>query len=176
MAEEGPVLLARERVLTQLRERILAYAASRIGKDLAEDLTQETLLLLEKKYPLVHEPEELVPLCFQILRYKMADFLRKARRRGEMDSVPVDGLPLPDPSQDPLWALEREQLRQRLREALRKLDGRCRELFRLKLEGKNFTDIRQALGAAAINTVYTWDFRCRKRLLELLGGKVGWLQ
>jgi RNA polymerase sigma-70 factor, ECF subfamily len=169
-------VLARERVLTQLRERILAYAASRIGKDLAEDLTQETLLLLEQKYAHVSEPEELLPLCFQILKYKMADFLRKARRRGEMDSVPVDGLPLRAEGGDPLWALEQEELRERLHRALDQLDGRCRDLFRLKLEGKNFAEIQQALGAAAINTVYTWDFRCRKRLLELMGGKVEWLQ
>ena len=26
------------------------------------------------------------------------------------------------------------------------------------------------MGAQSINTVYTWDFRCRKHLLELMGG------
>jgi RNA polymerase sigma-70 factor (ECF subfamily) len=26
------------------------------------------------------------------------------------------------------------------------------------------------MGAATINTVYTWDFRCRQELLERLGG------
>ena len=26
------------------------------------------------------------------------------------------------------------------------------------------------LGAGSINTIYTWDARCRKRLLDLMGG------
>jgi RNA polymerase sigma-70 factor (ECF subfamily) len=52
------------------------------------------------------------------------------------------------------------------------LGERCRELMRLKLQGKNFLEIQKAMGASSINTVYTWDFRCRKHLLELMGG--GW--
>jgi len=47
---------------------------------------------------------------------------------------------------------------------------RCRELFRLKLQGRTFAEIQQLLGAASLNTVYTWDHRCRKQLLEALGG------
>jgi RNA polymerase sigma-70 factor (ECF subfamily) len=43
-------------------------------------------------------------------------------------------------------------------------------LFRLKLEGKSFAEIQTILGARSINTIYTWDARCRKRLLELMGG------
>jgi RNA polymerase sigma-70 factor (ECF subfamily) len=47
---------------------------------------------------------------------------------------------------------------------------RCRQLFRLKLEGKSFPEIRELLGVKSINTIYTWDFRCRRELLERLGG------
>ena len=50
------------------------------------------------------------------------------------------------------------------------LDDRCREIFRLKLLGKSYVEIQQELGAASINTVYTWDARCRKELLVRLGG------
>jgi len=50
------------------------------------------------------------------------------------------------------------------------LGERCRELYRLKLEGYSFTEIQARLKVAAINTLYTWDFRCRKQLLERLGG------
>jgi len=59
---------------------------------------------------------------------------------------------------------------ERLTSAIGKLGGRCRDLFRLKLEGKTFGEIQTALGAHSINTIYTWDARCRKRLLELMGG------
>ena len=51
-----------------------------------------------------------------------------------------------------------------------RLGERCRELFRLKLEGRGFSDIQQHFGAASLNTVYTWDHRCRQQLLEALGG------
>jgi RNA polymerase sigma-70 factor (ECF subfamily) len=47
---------------------------------------------------------------------------------------------------------------------------RCRELFRLKLEGRSFPEIREKMGTKSINTIYTWDFRCRKELLERMGG------
>jgi RNA polymerase sigma-70 factor (ECF subfamily) len=43
-------------------------------------------------------------------------------------------------------------------------------LIRLKLQGKSFAEIQEIMGAAALNTVYTWDHRCRKNLLELMGG------
>jgi RNA polymerase sigma-70 factor (ECF subfamily) len=97
---------------------------------------------------------------------------RKAARHGEARQVPVEELPLPDPGEDPEAAAERKQARERLRVAMRKLDGRCREMFRLKLEGRTFPQIQVILEAASLNTVYTWDFRCRKQLLKLMGG--GW--
>ena len=61
---------------------------------------------------------------------------------------------------------------ERLARAVGQLGERCRELLRLKLEGRGFPEIQKAMGAATLNTVYTWDHRCRKRLLELMGG--GW--
>ena len=162
---------SRDRILGALRERILAYAASRIGRDQAEDLTQETLLLLEQKYAHVDAVEELPPLAFQILRYKMSDWRRKAARRGEFNALDAASLPLADGDGGALAAMERRELQQRLAQALERLEGRCREIFRLKLEGKSFAEIQARLGAASINTVYTWGFRCRQTLLELMGGK-----
>ena len=44
------------------------------------------------------------------------------------------------------------------------------EPIRLKLQGKSFPEIQKIMGVAAVNTVYTWDHRCRKSLLELMGG------
>jgi RNA polymerase sigma-70 factor, ECF subfamily len=55
-------------------------------------------------------------------------------------------------------------------EALKQLGERCRELYRLKLQGYSFAEIQARLNAPAVNTLYTWDFRCRKRLLDKLGG------
>jgi RNA polymerase sigma-70 factor (ECF subfamily) len=82
----------------------------------------------------------------------------------------VEDIQLPDTSFDPVARLERQQMTDRLTAAIGKLGSRCRDLFRLKLEGKSFAEIQELLRAGSINTVYTWDARCRKELLALMGG------
>jgi|SRR5579871_2773050 len=139
-------------------------------RDVAEDLAQEVLLLLHQKYGDIERLEELLPLSLKIVRFKMMAYRRKSQRRGETTSVPVEDVPLADPALDPLAAAEQRQLRERLVAAVSQLGERCRRLFALKLDGRRFADIQQILGAASINTVYTWDFRCRKELLDRLGG------
>src|SRR5947209_7530762 len=118
----------REEVLSRLRERIVAFAASRIGRDVAEDLAQEVLVVLQTKYPDIEALEELLPLSLQILRFKMASFRRKAIRRGEGTAVSVEDLPPVDLGPSPeLWA-ERQETLDRLRAAVQRLGERCREI------------------------------------------------
>ena len=167
--------MTRTLILTQLRERILAFAASRIrrghgGAVSAEDVAQETLLVLEVKYSHVEALEELVPLAMQIARFKIMALHTKSSRRGEGTSVPVEEYPLADPAEDAEAMLERRERLDRLETALLALGDRCRDLFRLKLQGLKFPEIQQVLGAESINTVYTWDLRCRKQLLERMKG------
>lgn len=162
---------AREQLLTGLRERIVAYAASRVGRDFAEDLAQEVLLVLETKYAHLERVDDLLPVSFQILRFKMQDMRRKQVRRGEFTAVDATALQLADHGEGQLAALEREELLARMRAALEHMEGRCREMFRHKLAGRTFPEIQRLMEAANINTVYTWDFRCRKLLLEQLTRK-----
>ena len=77
---------------------------------------------------------------------------------------------MPDLEADPAALVERKLMLERLTQAVGQLGERCRELLRLKLQGKNFGEIQKRMGAQSINTVYTWDYRCRKHLLELMGG------
>ena len=162
--------MERDDILGRLRERIVAFAASRMQRDAAEDLAQEVLILLHEKYADVTALEDLVPLSLQIVRFKMMAMRRKAARRGEYDSVSVADIPLPDSRPDPsAWAEGRETVA-RLRHAFAGMGERCKELMRLKLDGKSFPEIQAILGVKSINTIYTWDHRCRKRLLELMGG------
>lgn len=160
----------REEILVRLRERIVAFAASRIAGDVAEDLAQEVLMLLHEKYAHVERLEELLPLSLQILRFKMMAVHRKAERRGERGSISLDDVQVADLGPDPGVYLERKEMLERMRRAMSGLCERCRQLMRLKLEGKNFAEIQKEMGARSINTVYTWDFRCRKELLDLLDG------
>ena len=162
--------MTRDEILDRLRERIVGFAASRIQRDAAQDIAQEVLIVLHEKYGHLERMEDLVPVAFEIVRFKMIALRRKAVRRGEYNQVSVEDIQLPDPGVDPAMEAERRELRQRLMEAVGQLGERCRRIIALKLEGKNFIEIQKILGAASINTVYTWDFRCRKQLLELLGG------
>lgn len=162
--------MERDQILGILRERILAFATSRVTRDRAEDLSQEVLAVLHEKYAQVTELTELVPLAFQVLRFKMLDAHRKSYRRGEYNQESVDDLPLVDSGDDPARQLERKQTVDRLVRAMSQLGERCRELFKWKLEGKSFPEIQVIMGQASINTIYTWDLRCRKHLLSLLGG------
>jgi RNA polymerase sigma-70 factor (ECF subfamily) len=160
----------RDEILTILRERILAFATSRVQKDLAEDLTQEVLILLHEKYGRVTELTELVPLAFQVLRFKMLDTHRKSLRRGEYNQNSVEDLPVATPGDDPATQLDQKQRVDRLVAAVAQLGERCRELFRWKLEGNSFPEIQRLMNQTSINTIYTWDLRCRKQLLDLMGG------
>ena len=159
----------RDEILGGLRERILAFATLRISREQAEDLTQDVLSLLHEKYAHVTDLTELVPLAFQILRFKMLDAHRKALRRGEYNQESVEDLPLVDPADDPATQLDQKQRVDRLLVALGSLGERCRELFKWKLEGKSFPEIQRLMGQKSINTIYTWDLRCRKQLLALMG-------
>ena len=161
---------SRDELLRKLRERIVGFAASRMQRDAAEDLAQEVLLLLHEKYGHLDRLEDLLPLSLQIVRYKMMAYRRKAQRRGEYTQVPVDEAQMVDDGIDPLTAIEQREMRERLLSAVSQLGDRCRQLFALKLDGKSFPEIQVVLRASSINTVYTWDSRCRKHLLELMGG------
>ncbi len=125
--------------------------------------------MLHEKYPDVDRIEELLPLALQILRFKILGARRKMIRHGEYAQVSVHDLPLAGSADTEKETLRRHTV-QRLRTALPQLGERCRELMKYKLSGKTFAEIQVIMKAASINTVYTWDFRCRKQLLELMGG------
>lgn len=127
-------------------------------------------MLLHEKYSHLERPEDLLPLSLQIVRFKIMAQRRKAVRRGEYNQVSISDIPLPDLDSNPADAMERKEMLERLQRAVGQLGERCRELFRLKLEGRTFPEIQKLMGAGAINTIYTWDHRCRKNLLELMGG------
>ena len=128
------------------------------------------LILLHEKYVRVTELTELVPLAFQILRFKLLDAHRKSLRRGEYHQESVDELPLANPGDDPATLLDQKQRVDRLIAAVAQLGDRCRDLFKWKLEGNSFPEIQKLMGQTSINTIYTWDLRCRKQLLSLMGG------
>jgi len=168
---EGVTALTREQILARLRERIVAFAASRYARESAEDLAQEVLVVIHEKYGQLERLEDLLPLAFQILRFKAFALRRKSVRHGEHIQVSVDEFPLAGDAPDAESLLARKELLARISQGITQMGERCRELFRLKLQGLSFPEIREHMGAEALNTVYTWDHRCRKQLLERMGGR-----
>jgi RNA polymerase sigma-70 factor (ECF subfamily) len=159
---------SRDEILRKLRERIVGFAASRMQRDAAEDLAQEVLILLHEKYGDLHRLEDLLPLSLKIVRFKMLAHRRKARRHGEFTQVSADEIQVPDGRTDALTAMEQREARERLIAAVSALGDRCRKLLGLKLEGKSFAEIQAIFEVSSINTIYTWDFRCRQQLMESL--------
>lgn len=104
------------------------------------------------------------------MRFKMVAMRRKSYRRGEAGQVSVDDIQIPDLAPDPATFVERKEMMERMTAAIAKLGTRCREIFRLKLLGRSFAEIQVEMSAASINTIYTWDARCRKQLLVEMGG------
>jgi RNA polymerase sigma-70 factor (ECF subfamily) len=99
----------------------------------------------------------------------MLDAHRKSLRRGEYNVTSIEALPIADSRNNPGAELGRKQAVERLL-PMSRLGDRCRELFRLKLEGNTFPEIQTLMGQRWVNTIYTWDHRCRKQLLDLMGG------
>ena len=161
--------MERNQILELLRERIVRFAASRLGGEGADDIAQEVLLLLHEKYPALDRAEDLVPLSLEIARFKILAARRKTTRRGENTQISVDDLPLAGSGPDPQEQAARRERLEHLEAALKQLGARCREIFRLKLQGLSFIDIQKQVKAGSLNTLYTWDFRCRKELRERLG-------
>jgi len=175
MSAEPP--LPRDEVLALVRARVLAAARAWLSPADAEDVAQETLLLLSTKYGHVAAAEELLPLAARIVRFKRLAHWRKAARRRELgETAPPagedrdadgfaeseSGAPGPEAT-----ARARQRLALLLAAAAR-LDGRCREILRRKLQGASFVEIAAELGRP-VNTVYSWDYRCHQRLRTLLG-------
>jgi RNA polymerase sigma-70 factor, ECF subfamily len=162
--------LSQMEALRILRERIVVFAASRIGREKAEDVAQETLLLMTQKYSDVREREDLMRLAIGVAK----NMIRKVRRGDARYSELVeDGHPVADQRADFAAELEREQIVTRLLAAVRELGQRCRDVLRLRIEGRTSEDLMRLLGAGSIDTVYTWEHRCRKSLMKTLGGRFG---
>ena len=159
--------MPRDQILERLRERIFRFAACKLSRDAAEDLAQEVLVVIEERYAALERVEDLLPLSLQIARFKMMAAHRKIARRGENKQVSVDDLPLAASEADPFEQAARRERLARLEAALAALGERCRQIFRLKLEGYTFPEIHKRLNVA-LNTLYTWDLRCRKRILEMI--------
>ncbi len=175
MREEAA--LGRDEVLQRVRARVLGAARRSASPADAEDLAQETLLLLSTKYAHVEAADELVRIAVAIVSRKLQGLWRKRARRarlgeatlphdedGSVDPIEQAGSAAPDPER---IATDRQRVAV-LVEVAERLGSNCRELLRRKLEGASLKEIAAEM-RRPVNTIYSWDHRCHKRLRGLLG-------
>lgn len=163
----------RNQLYAELHARILRWATSKVGVGRADDLAQEVMLELSRKYAHLEDPEDLLPVAVQILKFKTWGDNRRRSRRKEDQQLPVDEVLLayegPSPEQ---WVIDRE-VRRLLPKAIRRLSKPCRELIGLQLEGISLKEIIERFGVPS-GTIYARSSRCRealkKELAKLLGG------
>src|SRR5258706_15004693 len=103
------------------------------------------MLVLHEKFPTLDRVEDLLPLSLEIARFKIIAARRKIVRRGEHTQVSVDDLPLAGKLASPFDQAAQQERLEQLETALKSLGERCRELFRLKLEGLSFAEIQKRM-------------------------------
>jgi RNA polymerase sigma factor (sigma-70 family) len=128
--EETEILGSRAE-LDLLRQRILAYLVSKgVGRQTAEDLTQDslvTLIDLVRREPERYALERLVPAAITTARNKLLNYWKKKSTRGESESLSEN-----DPAAGEAFDPEREARFSELREAIQRLGAECRKVLYLK--------------------------------------------
>lgn len=154
--------MAREDILAKLFARLVRWASAQFGVSHAdaEDIGQETLLLIHTRYGHLESETDLVPLAFRIAGFKCRETQRgKARLRDWPEGY--------DPASDDLApdeAVDRDRWLQWVLSSLPKLGERCLRIFELQLLGKTTSEIAAALGLTE-NNLYVTAMRCRRKAL-----------
>ena len=134
-------------------DRVVAYLGSRSGgRQVAEDLGQETFLNLVRYRHTYGTGRPFAPWLFRIARNLLTRSGRRRARRAERVSLPdpaaAPGAAEPvAPDGDPAASSAEREARQAVAAALDRLDADSREVVLLRIrEGWTFPDIGRALG------------------------------
>jgi RNA polymerase sigma factor (sigma-70 family) len=156
-----------EETLKLLRERIVRYGQSRIGRENAEDLAQETMLLLSTKYRHIEWLEDLLPLTFKIMTYKIMDLRGSTRWKAGQMGEDVEGRETPG-GERPDEVFATKEFFARFLAAVKLLGPECRRILWLRFRRKSTAEIRQRLAMVSDQAVNLKVFHCRARLRELM--------
>lgn len=160
--------------LDLLRRRFLAIAASRVPRDVVEDMVQDALLVVVRRAesaPPGESSEGLPRLdwCFQVLRNTIGNYYLRTARRSRRQSSGVSGDHC-DPGTTPMEALEAKELREALQEALevmRVRDPECGRAIDRLVGGASPAELAAEIGVEPA-VFYRRLYRCRMKLKSLL--------
>jgi RNA polymerase sigma factor (sigma-70 family) len=153
-----------EHAFEKIRVRLVQYASFKGMGEHAEDVAQETLVVLLTKYTHIDSEGDLVPLAYRICKFKIFEARRGRVRLGSQLGEDVD---VPDPTSDVQWKLENEERDRTVKAAIADLSERCQILFRMRLEERATAEMARVMEVPE-GTIYVWEHRCRKLLFERL--------
>jgi len=133
--------------------------------DLAEDVVQDAFVRLAERPPA--DETQLRGWLFRVATTIAIDALRGARRRLALVRERPERQPVGDPPPDPAAALEREETRRRVREALRALSEKERAVLLMREEGFAHREIAAAVGTTT-QSVGTMIARALEKLARHL--------
>jgi RNA polymerase sigma factor (sigma-70 family) len=128
--------------LARLRVRLAEYASYKGVGNRAEDVVQETLLVLWSKYPHLEDEIEITRVSYGICRLKILEALRVR----QSDPLPED-MPILDPRPGVEARLQESERGRRLRASIAQLCERCQHLFKLRLLEKSTREISALMRA-----------------------------
>ncbi|HEX9727879.1 MAG TPA: RNA polymerase sigma factor [Gemmatimonadales bacterium] len=129
----------------RMRGELVRYVTNYTGNpDAAEDVVQEVYLRLHEKPPA--DLSRLRSWLYAVATNVARDDVRTARRRADILRREVNQVPLPTPAPDPAVAVERADLRGRLRVAMEVLTARERTALLMREEGFRHREIAEAVG------------------------------
>lgn len=137
-------------LVARYEDKLFAYLARMVGDaHLAEDVFQQTFIKVAANAAAYDGRASFSTWLYRIARNAALDALRRRARRPEELSARSEGILAESPArtEPPLDRLSREEMAERVREALLRIPDAQREAFLLKEEGDmDFNEIGVVLG------------------------------
>jgi len=157
-----------EEMARRLTERIYPMALRALAsREAAEEVTQDSLVRIYTRLDQVEDPKALEGWAMRVAFSRINDRFR-GRKRFRKAQAGLTELKKLNAQDEGLSALEREELRRALSEALEAIDEKHREVFLLReVDGRSHREVAELLGVPE-GTVWSRLSYARKRLREEL--------
>jgi len=157
-----------EEMARRLTERIYPMALRALAsREAAEEVTQDALVRIYTRIDQVQDPKALEGWAMRVAFSRINDRFR-GRKRFRKAQAGLTELKKLNGQDEGLSALEREELRRALSEALEAIDEKHREVFLLReVDGRSHREVAELLGVPE-GTVWSRLSYARKRLREEL--------
>ena len=158
---------AREEIFYFLRARFLSLAKLRVLEEDAQEVVQETMIVVEKHLSEFETVENLLAFTNAVMRNKIGNFYQKRDRRKVYEAQENN---IPDPiyyMDGELEAAELERLVWKAVDQLCQKNPRCREILVGLCQGLSASDLSEKFQVSRSN-IDSRVFRCRQALRKIL--------